>query len=144
MKTTRTWILVADGSRARIFKRNGKNGTLAPAVNHDFAAPSMPNRDIISDKPGRGHGAGGHGMTPRSDAHELEKQRLAREVADFINAGAERAAFDALIVVAPPKTLGELRTDLSEQSRARIQGELAKDLTHLSIHELPNHLAKMN
>lgn len=145
MKIKQTWILVADGSRARIFKRSGKNGALEPAFNHDFAQPSMPNREIISDKPGRGQGgrglSGSHGMTPRVDAHEQEKHSFAKEVARFVNREAERHAFDELVVVAPPKTLGDLRADFSEQSRALIRAELAKDLTHLSIHDLPGHLS---
>lgn len=144
MKPIRTWILIADGARARIFQRDGRSGPLTPATDHDFARPLMPSREIISDKPGRGQGANGsHGMPPRVDAHEQEKQDFAREVAQFINGEVGKNRFDELIVVAPPKTLGDLRGDFSDQARSRIRGELGKDLTHLPVHELPDHLARL-
>ncbi len=37
--------------------------------------------------------------------------------------------FEALIIVAPPKTLGELRKHYHKEVSDRLTGELAKDLT---------------
>jgi protein required for attachment to host cells len=37
--------------------------------------------------------------------------------------------FDALLVVAPPRTLGELRRHYRKEVQARLLGELDKDLT---------------
>ena len=49
-------------------------------------------------------------------------------------------AFDRLVLVAPPQTLGELRIALKKRTSARITAELAKNLTNVPIHDLPGHL----
>ena len=44
--------------------------------------------------------------------------------------------FEKLIIVAPPKTLGELRKHYGKQLSERIAGELAKDLTGHSTDQI--------
>ena len=61
-------------------------------------------------------------------------------MAKLVNAAAGRGEFDELVVVAPPKMLGDLRNDLSALSKAKITAEDGKDLTHIPIRDLPTHL----
>ena len=46
-----------------------------------------------------------------------------------------------LIVVAPPKTLAELRSAFHSDGKACIIAEISKDLTKHSIGEIEKHLA---
>ena len=143
MKPTKTWILVADGARARIIENLGPGKGLQPALNNDFAASHAPTRKFVTGKPGRNRTDGGgahHGIEPRVDWHRFEKHRFARGMADLINRAAPRRAFDRLILVAPPETLGALRGKLSSAARSRLAGEITKDLTHIPLHELHRHL----
>ena len=84
-----------------------------------------------------------HSMEPRTDPKTYEKQNFARRVADLINDAASRKTFDQLVLVAPPKTLGELRTQLGDNARKLVIGEIHHDLVKTPIHELPQHLSEV-
>src|SRR3546814_19245178 len=64
------------------------------------------------------------------DFHQQEEDRFARDLAEKINAMALAGQFDALVVVAPARTLGELRPLWPQEVAARILGAHVTDLTH--------------
>lgn len=140
-----TWILVADGERARVLKNEGPGKGIEQALDRDFENPATHGfaRDLKSDKPGRAFDTGSgarHAMAPHHDYHVFQKQVFAREMAKILDEAAAKKSFERLVLVAPPKTLGDLRAGLDEKTRKLVTGELHKDLTHLSIHELGLHL----
>ena len=142
MKATRTWILIADGARARIFVNAGPGRGLSPAVEDDFATERLPTRDVMADRPGTAvPGAGPrHGYAPREDWHQFEKRRFAASMAGVLNAAARRRAFDRLVLVAPPEPLGALRAKLDPAARQRVVKEIGKDLTGVGERELSSRL----
>lgn len=142
MKPIRTWIVVADGARARIFLQEGK--VLNPAPIHETSVALAPSHEIGSDRPGKGHASAArrHGMQPKSDPHLIEKERFAQTLAAHVDRAAETGSFDRLILVAPPKTLGVLRDCLSKAASGMVANEVSKDLTHVAPHDLPGHLEK--
>lgn len=143
MKKTRTWILVADGSRARILLNEGIGKGLQPALDQEFAVHLEPTREIGTDKPGRsfsGVGGSHHAMTPRVDWRQYEKDNFARQMAELLDQAAAKNAFDRLVLVAPPDTLGELRKGLGANAQKRVTAEMAKDLTRASPEELAAQL----
>lgn len=140
-----TWIVIADGMHARILRQDAPGGSLVSALAEEMVDPAVHGfaRDLKSDHPGRAFDTGSgarHAMEPRSDPHALEKARFARCIAELINAAAGRNEFAKLVLVAPPKTLGELRADLDERARKRVIGELARDLVGTPMTELRGHL----
>jgi len=140
-----TWIVVADGAKARILERQGVHGTLAPATGHCFAEAEarQPTRDVGADRPGRVYesaDAARHAMEPRVDWHRFAKEQFAGDVAAALEEAALKKLYGELILVAPPRTLGDLRQALGNHARALVAGEIAKDLTNLPDHELPAHL----
>ncbi len=141
-----TWILIADGARARILLNEGPGTGLKPATDTEYQADHRPTREIGSDRPGRVHESAdtmGHAYAPRVDGHEFAKHLFAREMARLLDAAAARHEFDALVLVAPPKTLGELRASLGKGSRAKVSAELGKDLVNVPLHDLPSRLAEI-
>jgi protein required for attachment to host cells len=143
---SRTFVLVADGARARLFVTAPENAGLLPALDQEFVGTNLPSRQLGSDRPGRAYnsqGAGRHAMQPPTDPHRYEERAFAREVAAVLDEACDRAAFDNLIVVAPPKALGDLRAEFSDAVRKRITAELPKDLTKIAIHDLPAHLREV-
>jgi protein required for attachment to host cells len=60
-----------------------------------------------------------------------------------LGGAAARRRFDALVLIAPPQALGDLRKALAGGVRAKVAAELAKDLTNVPLHELPRHLAEV-
>jgi protein required for attachment to host cells len=143
MKTKTTWILVANGTQGFIACNHGPGHGIDPKLEHEFQGPNVPNREIMSDAPGRAFdsaGQGRHAMEPKTDPQRSNQQSFARAIAAHIDSAAEGNVFDNLVLVAAPQMLGELRKCLSSKAAAKITGELPKDLTQLPIHKLPDHL----
>ncbi|MGQ0665226.1 MAG: host attachment protein [Pseudomonadota bacterium] len=145
-KKVRTWILIADGRRARILLNEGPGRGLKPAIDADFINPAVHGftRDLGSDRPGRGHsGKSGtpHALEPRVDWHRHEKHVFARRMAAYIDQAATKGEFDRLVLVAPPQALGDLRQALGAHAAERVTGELARDLTKHSDADVAKHLA---
>ncbi|UCH73938.1 MAG: host attachment protein [Rhodospirillales bacterium] len=140
-----TWFVIADGAKARVLARHGGAGPLEPASELCFteAEARLPSRDVGADRPGRVHESADtarHAMEPRVDWHRFAKQQFAKSVAAALEAAAQAKRFGQLVLVAPPRTLGDLRQALGPHAAARVAGEIAKDLTNLPDHDLPAHL----
>ena len=143
MKPTKSWIVIADGARARILENTGPGQGLTPLPAEEMHHSHKPSRDINADRPGRSHDRMGpqrHSMEPPTDAHREEKRRFAEELAELLNTAARLNSYDRLVLVAPAKTLGDLRQALGKEAAARVDGELAKDLTPVPDYELASHL----
>jgi protein required for attachment to host cells len=147
MKKTVTYVLVADGARARLYANHGVGKGLQPVSGATHKADlHHHDREILSDKPGRAFssvGSGRSAMEPHTDWHRFEKHKFAREMAKVLDAAAANKAFDRLILIAPPATLGDLRTELGDAARKLVSAELAKDLTRHAEQELPQHLSEV-
>ena len=143
MHSTITWVLVADGQRARIVENGGPGKGLRPVTPEPLVHPDPPSRDLGTDRPGRvGESVGGarHAIEPRTDPHRDEKRRFAHELADRLDRAAGEGAFARLILVAPPQMLGDLRDVLTARTRALVAAEIDKDLTKSTDRELKAHL----
>lgn len=146
MKAKTTWILVANGTQAIIARNLGPDNGIEKDLEHEFQGQNLPSREIMSDAPGRAFdsaGQGRHAMERPTDPQRNNQQAFAREIAAHIDKAADRNEFDRLVLVAAPQMLGELRKCLSNSAKAKVAGELSKDLTHLPIHKLPDHLGEI-
>ena len=148
MKPKKTWIVIADGMHVRILRQDKRGAPLAPALDYELYEPAVHgfSRDLKSDAPGRAFDSGSgsrHAMEPRVDPKSHEKQIFAKRVAELINDAASRRSFDQLVLVAPPKTLGELRANLGEPAKKVVIGEIHHDLVKTPISELPQHLSEI-
>ena len=138
-----TWILVADGSRARIFQYLGPKRVPEIVEHGEFEHPNEPSRDIARAKRGRVfHSADGtrSAMERPTDPHTFEKTRFMAQLADILEEQRMQNRFDRLIVIAPPKALGDFRKLCSAKVLALVDSEIAKDLTKIDHHDLPKHL----
>lgn len=142
---TTTWILIADGAKARLLERLGSKPALTPASHKCFieAESREPSRDLGADRPGRVHESADvmrHAMEPRVDWHRYAKEQFAKSVAESLEKAALKKKYDALVLVAPPQALGDLRASLGQHATALLAGEVAKDLTNVPDHEILAHL----
>jgi protein required for attachment to host cells len=143
MKPVRTWILIADGARARIVRNEGPGRGVEAVDGGLFEREAHATREIMSDRPGRAFdsaGAGRHAMELPTDPAREEKRHFAETLAAHLDDAVGKNTFDRLIVVAAPGTLGDLRAALSEKVRERIYAELDKDLTKVPNDKLASHL----
>jgi protein required for attachment to host cells len=146
MKKTRTWILVADGARARILQSEGWGSGLTPVPGQTRHNSNPPTREQGTERPGRvqeSANSARHAMAPRVDWHRYEKHLFATELAAVLNRAGQDKAFDRLVIVAPPGTLGDLRAKLDKNTRRRVTAELDKDLTNETLDELEAQLEKV-
>lgn len=146
MRPKTTWILIADGARARIVVNEGPGKGIRQVEGADFRADHPPSSEMATDRPGRSFdsaGSGRHAMAPPSDPHRTAKQDFVTRLAGFLSDQLSEANFDRLIVVAPPQSLGDLRGALSGPVHSLISAELAKDLTHIPTEDLPEHLEEV-
>lgn len=142
MKPIRTWILIANGSRARIVLYNGPGEGLKPVREFDFEDGRLSSGDIMADRPGRtfdSSGPGRHAMAYSSDPTRVGQTRFVSQLLKFLGDELTNTSFDRLIIAAPAKFLGDLRESISKPLQAVTMSELSKDLTHLQVEKLPEH-----
>jgi protein required for attachment to host cells len=120
-------LLVADGEKM-MFLRNHGNGPQP-----EFQVETRQDRPDLPDnggKPGTATGGGDQ------DYHKDEENRFAAHLADQLRMRALAHDFEALIIIAPPRTLGELRKNLHPEVEKRVIMELAKEMTDRPIPDI--------
>lgn len=132
------WVFVGDGQKALFLINEGD--AISPNLrrlsvfeNHD-----PPSREQGSDAPGRAYSSVGgiRSAVEETDWHELEKERFATAIAGRINKAALANQFEQIIVIAPPRILGDLRREFSKETASKIVAEVAKDLTNHTIADI--------
>ena len=141
MPTTTTWILIADGARAKVLKHQGRGGELEPALDEDMVGMALGHqtKDLVSDQPGETKDRAGFAqrrMDPPMEPQRYAKLSFARDVARMLTEALNRGEYDRLVICAPPKALGDLRQELPTTVRDRVVAEINKDLTTMPDNEL--------
>jgi protein required for attachment to host cells len=143
MKAKRTWIIIADGAHARVFETRGSVKKLTPVEDMTMDGDHRATHDILTERPGRTNESVGpmrHAIEPATDPRRELKRSFAQSVADRLERRYTDKSFDRFVLVAPPKTLGDLRSALSPALRAALHGEVAKDLVKTPQIEISDHL----
>jgi protein required for attachment to host cells len=144
MKPTITWIVVADGARARIFVNRGPGKGIELSA-HELSAEHGRTSEMVRYGLYSTHesvGPARHAIEPKSDPHQRLKRRFIERLAQMLDQSAAEKAFDRFVLVAPPKVLGDFRKDMSKHLQPLLLSEVAKDLTKASATEVSNHLAR--
>jgi protein required for attachment to host cells len=139
-------ILVTDGSKA-LFLTNEGDGDFP-----DFQLVQKWEQEVPADhelrSAGPGHAFSSYeGSSRRSsydetDFHEQVKVQFTANIAAFLNERARLGSIDELIMVAPPRTLGELRKHIRRDVADRLRAEIAKDLVKQPIAAVEQLLAR--
>ncbi|WP_085809778.1 host attachment family protein [Sphingomonas sp. TZW2008] len=158
-------VLVADGRKLLFLRNEGDETYPNLTVEHAEERNNPADRDQKTDaagaasstqsgpgapavaQNGSNHARGGgaqfapsRGSLGETDFHQLEEDRFAADAAELLKKRALSNDFEALIVVAPPKTLGELRKHYHKEVSDRLSGELSKDLTGHPIPDIEKAL----
>jgi protein required for attachment to host cells len=144
MKPIRTWIVIADGANARAFESHGPAQRLAPVETMTMSGDHRASHELLADRPGRTNESVGptrHAIEPATDPHRDLKRTFAEHVVDTLTAQLAAKSFDRLVLVAPPKTLGDLRAALTPTLRSVLHAEVAKDLVKTPQIEIAAHLS---
>ncbi len=142
MKPIITWILIADGARARVLTNTGPGKGVQEVAGMEFAQAPLKSGDIMADPPGRRQASVGKGrsaMQPATDPVDKREADFVSDLAQMLETKLRKKAFDRLIIAAAPQALGTLRTAMSPQVRQKVVHEIAKDLTHIPNTEIGKH-----
>jgi protein required for attachment to host cells len=132
------WVLIGDGKKALFLTNEGDPDLLNLRTLSVRIQASAAGHEQGTDRPGRAFASMSHARSSyeQTDWHELDEMRFAHEIAAQINRAVQEGLFKKLILIAPPKTLGELRDKLSPEARNHIRAEINKDLTKHAIPEI--------
>lgn len=143
MKPIRTWILIANSAHGRVVQNDGPGHGLSEVKGLDFNRDHAPVSASVADKQGRSfdsHGTGRHAMEPATSPERIDERKFVADIAEVLENKRQEDAYDRLILIASPRTLGDIRAALSDHVAKLVYSEIAKDLTHISVHDLPDHI----
>jgi protein required for attachment to host cells len=97
VKPIKTWILIADGARARVLQNDGPGHGLHAVEGLIFHGDHSATHDLVSDREGgsySSHGAGRSAIDSHSDPHRELKKKFAHQLADMLARGLEQHTYD--------------------------------------------------
>jgi protein required for attachment to host cells len=126
-----TVVAVADGEKLSLFKNHGD------AQNVKLAA--MQNADVDDTKISSGARHSSSSANP--DDSQQDEDGFSAGVAQMLNRQVLDGKIKGLVIIAAPRTLGEMRKAYHKSLSDVLLGELDKDLTGHSIQEIEKALA---
>src|SRR5262245_28046076 len=131
MENNKTWILVADASKARIYsiykarvfkEQDPKNLQLIGEYTH--IESRKKGSELATDKLGEyGSGTFVENKTPK--IHEAEQ--FASELLEHLETGRKEGSFRDLIIVAPPAFMGLLHKHMPHEIHKLVTQKIEKD-----------------
>lgn len=113
-----TVVALVDGQKFELFRNTGDQG--AP----ELAAFAAPKLDAHNHSAGSHHASSGN-----HDGHMVAEDAHAGAAVEWLNSQVLGHKLEHLIVIAAPRTLGEMRRHYHKQTERIILAEIAKDLT---------------
>jgi protein required for attachment to host cells len=136
-------VLVVDGRKMLFLRNHGGAARLDLRTEAHDEQELLKDRELKSDAPGLSGQSGGIGRPAlgETDFHQQAEDRWAKDAADILNRRALANDFDALVIVAPPRTLGELRKHLHKETERKIVATFNKEMTDRPIDQIEDLLA---
>ncbi len=132
------YVFVGDGRKALLLRNEGDAQYPNLKTEQVFENENPPTREQGTDKPGRSYASVGNRRSAmeQADWHELDEQRFAKDIADWLLVLVREKQIEALVIAAPPKILAELRKSMHQEVEKRIIAEVDKDLTNQPVYEI--------
>lgn len=137
------FVFVGDGGKALFLRNEGDEKFPNLVTERVFVDNNPPTHEQGTDAPGRafsGAHAVGRSAVETTDWHEIEKDRFAKRVSAALEDVVRKRAAPALVIVAPPHILADLRRALHTDVKARVVAEIDKDLTKHPVWEIERHI----
>ena len=137
------FVFVGDGRKALFLRNEGDEKYPNLKTERVFEDVNPLTHEQGSDRPGRvskAFGLGQRSAVEPVDWHHIEEHRFAKKVAAAMEEVVRTRKVPALVVVAPPRTLADLRNAFHADVALRIIAEINKDLTKHPIGDIEKHL----
>jgi len=123
-------VAVADGAKFRLFRNSGDETRPAlTAVAHG----KVDDHNRLD--------AGHHSSSANPGDRRVEEDSFATGTIEYLNTQVLEGAITHLLVIAPPKTLGDMRKHYHGRLSAVLVGEIGKELTSHSIGDVEKAIA---
>ena len=124
-------IAVADGAKLSLFHNAGHDSELK--------LTALPHVAVGTDHKGSDHG---HQSSPGNPAGaQLDEDGFSGGVVEYLNKQVLEGHIKDLVIIAAPRALGELRKHYHKQLSAQLVGEIAKEMTGSSVHDIEKTIA---
>jgi protein required for attachment to host cells len=123
-----TTVAVADGEKFNLFRNTG-----------DEAHPAMPEPEVESVN--KGSGASHQSSSGNPDVNQAAEDGFAGGIAGLLNKRVLDGEIADLVIIAAPRTLGELRKSYHKKLSEVLRGEISKDLTGHALHDIEKAIA---
>lgn len=137
------YVFVGDGRKALFLRNDGDEKFPNLRSERVLIDENPATHEQGTDRPGRGFASAGTSRrsgVETTDWHELEEHRFAQRVAASLEQLVRANGVTALAIVAPPRTLADLRRAIHQDVTRRIFAEIDKDLTKHPIADIERHL----
>ena len=124
-------IAVVDGEKLNLFRNSG-----------DEAHPkltALPQAHVGNENTGSGGRHQSSAANP--DDSQVSEDNFAAGVAEMLNKRVLAGDIADLVIIAAPRTLGELRKHYRKELSAKLRKEIAKDLTGHALPDIEKTLA---
>lgn len=119
-------IAVADGEKLNLYRNDG-----------DEAAPSLAAMaDAVISTTNKSSGSRHQSSAANPSDSQQDEDSFAAGTAAMLNKRVLDGDIASLIIVAAPRTLGELRKHYNRELSAVLAGEISKDLTGHSVSDI--------
>ena len=141
-----TWILVANGSEARLFESEFRPKTLNLLQEVTHPESREKGIELASDKSGHYQGDAATGASTQgsfsepTDPKEYEMDRFAGELVQILEAGRTANSYQHLIVASSPKFHGLLNKQMNGHLAKLVEKHINKDYTSCTEKELLERL----
>ena len=122
-------IVVADGTGARFFRNSGQELSVKLRADGELQPGNLENDGPSGKRP------------HESTSQETDEATFAKQLAKDLYRRAHQGDFEALVLIADPQTLGQIRPILHKEVQSRLVGEHAKTLTKASIADIEKTLS---
>ena len=135
-------VLVADGRKTLFLRNKGDDNQIDLRTEAHDQRADPKDRDMKTDAPGLTGQSFGFGRPAydETDFHEQAKAIWAKGVADILNQRALAGDYQSLAIVAPPRTLGELRKHLHKEAESKLFATFDKEMTDRPIPDIEDLL----
>ena len=143
MEHTRTWILVADGGRARILETTAKHQAMHFISGSRSHLDGPPDREMSGAASDHSYGSAGlarFGVESRRASNTALEALFASQLASMLADHSAKEAFDRLIIIAPATMLGNLRKMIKPEVRNKVVAEIDEDPADIPNNEIASRI----
>lgn len=136
------WVLVCDAKKALLLQNAGDNIYPKLETRHVMEHDVHRFREIGSDVPGKAFARASdrRAAMDEGDPHLEEERRFLNVIVQDLEQRVENGEVDRLVIVAPPRALGILRSCENRRLKGATVAELPHDYIKMPLYEIEQRL----